>query len=217
MIHSITLKDIVKTYKPGIFSLQIDELNLANDRIYVINGPNGSGKSTLLNLISAIDKPDKGYVLFNNMLLKNFQGLRKKIGVLMQRHYLFNLSVFENVALGLKLRNYSRSEIISPVTQMLSELNINHLADRNVKTLSAGERRRVSIAQVLVLNPQILLMDEPTSHIDAQNIFTVEEKIKQIHKRYLPLTIITTHCLNQAERLSADIISLTDGKLSKIS
>ncbi|UCD15219.1 MAG: ABC transporter ATP-binding protein [Candidatus Omnitrophota bacterium] len=211
MIHSVTLKNIVKIYNPGLFSLKVDKLNLTNDRIHVINGPNGSGKSTLLNLISTIEKPDKGSVLFNNEPLN---GLGKKIGVLMQKHYLFNLTVFENVALGLKLRNYPRSKITPAVTKMMQKLKISHLSDRGVKTLSGGERRRVSIAQILVLTPRILLMDEPTSNIDAQNIFAIEEAIKQIHKKFAPLTIITTHCLNQAFRLSSNIISITDGKIT---
>ncbi|MBU1122866.1 MAG: ABC transporter ATP-binding protein [Candidatus Omnitrophota bacterium] len=211
MIHSITLKNIRKAYDSGEFSLKIESLTLKNDRIHVIRGPNGCGKSTLLNLIANIEKPNAGNVLFNNEKL--FTGLNKKIGFLTQKHYLFNTSVFENVALGLKLRNYPKPEITSKVTKTLSMLNINHLADRNVKNLSGGERQRTALAQVLVFSPQILLLDEPTANVDTYNIFAIEEALKMFYNQRKPLMIISTHSLNQAYRLSSNTISMNEGKI----
>jgi molybdopterin-binding protein len=216
MINTIELKNITKSFLPQSdpFSLKIGCLELGNEDINVIVGPNGCGKSTLLNLIAGVESPDKGSIFFNgddNRINKN--GLRRKKGFLMQRHYLFNMSVFENVALGLKIRKCAKEEIGSKVRKMLAALKIDHLASRNIKNLSGGERQRVAIAQIIVLDPQIILMDEPTANIDAQNVFFIEKLIKDIHKRYKPFVIITTHSFSQAYRISPDIISMSGGKI----
>lgn len=216
MTYSLNFKNIAKNYPAGSFSLKIDALTLTNQQLHVIRGPNGSGKSTLLNLIANVEQPDSGCVLFNedNLPFDNKKELRRRTGYLTQYPYLFNMTVFENVVLGLKLRNYKKDKIAKKTEKIMSALEINHLRNRNVKNLSGGERQRIALAQILVLSPKILLMDEPTANIDTQSILTIEETLKTIHKNHAPLIIITTHSLNQAYRLSSNIISMVEGRIT---
>jgi len=217
MITSISLENIRKGYPSSDFSFWVDNLEFCNQGIQVIVGPNGSGKSTLLKLISLMDEPDEGRILFGGQDIfrreKERERLRKHIGFVVQSPYLFNMSVSENVALGLKLRKYPRRKVASKVEEMLERLKIGHLAPRNIKELSAGEYQKTALAQVLVLEPEVLLLDEPTASIDAQSGAAIEETIKSIQQRSRTIIVMTTHSLNQAYRISPDIISLAEGKV----
>lgn len=219
MMVSVGLKDIRKRYKSTGFTLHVDDMELESHNINVIVGPNGSGKSTLLKIIALLDKPDKGRVLFNNssgVFLENNgrEGLRKKIGFLMQNPYLFDMDVFSNIALGLKMRRRSKNEIVSKVKNILATLKIGHLAPRRVKDLSRGEYQKVAIAQVLVLGPEVILMDEPAANIDAQSTLNIEDAVRDIQGRLNSIIIMTTHSLTQAYRMSPDIISMREGKIA---
>jgi len=217
VISSIKLKNIYKGYGPGKFCLKIGELEFNNKHVQVIVGPNGSGKSTLLSLLAFLDRPDQGNILvdgsFTSASGNGRNGLRRKIGFLRQSPYLFNTNVFENVALGLVIRKYPRGQIISKVNEILTTLKIDHLARRFVRDLSCGEYQKAAIAQVLVLDPEVILMDEPAANIDAQSTFSIEETIKSMQKRINPLIIMTTHSLTQAYRLSPGIISIRGGEV----
>jgi len=210
MIDLIKLQNIRKIHHSSDFTLHIDDLEFSNRNIHAILGPNGSGKSTLLKIIALLEKPDEGKILFNN---NGHPLLRRKIGFLMQTPYLFNMSVFENIALGLKIRKYPRHEIISKVNAMLTTLRIQHLAKRSIKDLSRGEYQKVSIAQVFVLEPEIILMDEPAANIDKQSTLFIEEALKDIHQKINSIIIMTTHSLTQACRVSPEIISIKGGRV----
>lgn len=212
MISSIKLENIHKQHEDEFF-LNIDDLVFCNKHIHVIVGPNGSGKSTLLNLVSFVDKPDKGKILINDKPVSYKNRLRKKIGFVRQSPYLFNTSVFENIALGLKIRKHPKNEIISRVNKILDRLKIQHLADRNVRKLSKGEYQRTAIAQIFVLEPEIILMDEPMANIDAQSTLSIEEIVKGIQKKSNSVIVMTTHSLTQAYRISPEIISIRQGKI----
>lgn len=216
MIKSIKLKNVYKKYNTGNFVLDISHLEFKNHSINVLVGPNGSGKTTLLKLISLLERPDKGKILFNekNILSgKNDKVLRKNIGFIMQNPYLFNRSVYDNVALGLKLRKYPFKEIKLKVNEILTYFQIEHLASKNIKYLSGGEHQKVAIAQVLVLKPEVLLMDEATANIDKQSRVLIEKMIKQLHSKSNTLIIMTTHSSEQAFRMPHEIILLEDGRL----
>lgn len=217
MISSIRLEKIVKNHTPEGFTLCIDNLEFSNNHIHVVAGSNGSGKSTLLRVISLLDSPDKGRIMFDNECVFPGQNgqkrLRKKIGFVMQNPYLFNMNVFENVAIGLKIRRYKRAETVSMVRKILVDFKIDHLSNQNANKLSSGELQKVAIAQILVWEPKVILLDEPTANIDAQSTLSIEKIIKQIHKTLDSLIIITTHSLDQAYRISSNTISLREGKV----
>lgn len=217
MIASLELQHIYKEYKGSQFSLSIKNLKFKNEHIQVIVGPNGSGKSAFLNLLAFLDIPDQGTLLvdnkpvaFNNKISAQFH---KRIGFVRQTPYLFNMNVFENVALGLRIRRNPRSEVMSKACAMLETLNIQHLTKRNITRLSKGEYQKVAIAQILVLEPEIILMDEPAANIDAQSTLLIEETVKNIQKKVNAIIIMTTHSLAQAYRMSSDIVSIQEGRI----
>ncbi|NQT24678.1 energy-coupling factor ABC transporter ATP-binding protein [candidate division KSB1 bacterium] len=218
MISSIRLKNIRKRYKGTPFCLKIDNLEFHNRHIHVIVGPNGSGKSTILNLIAFLDKSESGHVLvdghpvFNNKHDVDHE-IRKKIGYVRQNRYLFDMSVFHNVALGLKIRKQPKNEITAKVDNILTELAIEHLRNRSVKSLSNGEYQKVAIAQVLVLMPEIILIDEPDTNIDILSTPSIERTIKKIQKERNSVVVMTTHSLKQARRMSPEIISIQEGRV----
>lgn len=218
MIKNIKLKNVHKKYNTGNFVLDISHLEFKDHSINVLVGPNGSGKTTLLKLISLLERPDKGKILFNEKDIlsgKNGTMFRKNIGYIMQNPYLFNRSVYDNVALGLKLRKYPSKEIKSKVNEILTYFQIEHLASKNIKYLSGGEHQKVAIAQVLVLEPEILLMDETTANIDRQSRVLIKKMIKQLHSKFNTLIIMTTHSSEQTFRTSHEIIILENGKIKR--
>ncbi|MBU0570907.1 MAG: ABC transporter ATP-binding protein [Candidatus Omnitrophica bacterium] len=200
---SLCLEGIKKNYSGG-FSLNIDTLVFLKGQVYVIMGPNGSGKTALLNIASSLEKPDKGQVK-----------RAREVGYVMQEAFLFNRSVYDNVAYGLRRRKkFSKNEIDKRVRKALSEMGIEHLRNRNAKELSGGEKKRVSIAQVMVLDTDIVLMDEPMAGVDEATVVAIEKLIERYKNERNKTVVITTHFLDQAYRLSADIITLKAGRVS---
>lgn len=219
MINSVSLKGLGKQYGPDGFSLYIENLEFHNRQIHVIVGPNGSGKSALLNILALLESPDKGTICLDGEQVFPVNGtrrqLQKKIGFVRQSPYLFNMDVFDNVALGLRIRKYRDNEIISRVNAILAALKIENIKNRHVSSLSGGEYQKVAIAQVFVLEPEVILMDEPTANIDRESVFSIEETLKNIQGKLNSIVIMTTHSLDQALRMSHDIISLNDGRLKE--
>jgi len=201
------------------FSLSIEDCCFAREEIYAVMGPNGAGKSTLMNLLALLDRPFSGEIEFDGKnvdyskserLLKQ----RRKIAYLMQHPYLFNMSVYNNIAYGLKIRGLPVKQINSKVNAIMDQLLLSHLAKQNAHTLSGGEAQRTALARTLVLDAEVYLLDEPTSSVDQQNIHVVEELILQRNKNSKATIVFTTHSSRQACRLSRNIISVLDGKIN---
>lgn len=220
-ISKITLKDIYKRYDSSGFTLHIESLELDNRSIHVVVGQNGSGKSTLLNILTLLERSHKGNVFYNGAAISLRGDSRKrlypKIGFVKQNPFLFNMSVYENIVLGLKIRNCPKKEISPKANEMLSRLDIKHLAQRRVKDLSRGEYQKVAIAQVLALESELIVLDEPAANIDEKSTMLIEDTIKEIHRKCSPIIIMTTHSLSQANRISDDILEVSDGKITELS
>lgn len=218
MISSIKLENVHAGLNGGNFSLCINNLEFRNNNISVIVGQNGSGKTTLLKTIALMNVPYKGSILFDGVNVLQSADVRKsfkkKIGFIMQNPYLFNMDVSGNVALGLKIRKYPKRETVSKVRGILETMGISHLANRNIRHLSGGERQKVAIAQILVFEPEIILMDEPTANIDSRSVLFIEESVKEIRKKLGSILIVTTNSFNQAYRMSSDIIAMNNGQIA---
>ncbi len=203
------------------FLLNVDNCSINEGEIYVVIGPNGCGKSTFLNILSLLDTQIEGELFFKEKKVeyKN-QGtlinMRKRISCQMQNPYLFNMSVFDNISYGLKLRKFSRDVIKEKVTRILFNLAISHLAKRNTHSLSGGEAQRVALARTLVLDSDVFLLDEPTANVDKANIGMVEKLIQALNKEKKATFVITTHSHQQAYRLSSNVISIFNGRINNI-
>ena len=188
--------------------LDIPELHFERGKIYALTGHNGSGKTTLLRIIAGLEEPSRGSVIL---------GIEKnRIGFCFQKPYMFRGTVKKNVAWGL---DKGSTEKIHPIAK---KLQIEDLLNRSAKKLSAGEIQKVSLARMLVrmrasmllCKPALLLLDEPTAHLDARATENVEEVIRQFVNEE-GTCIVATHMAEHASRLSANIIRLEEGKIAQ--
>ena len=163
----LTLRDVIVRYGETI-ALQIAALELQSGEVLAILGPNGGGKSTLLRVIGLLQRPTHGKVLFRgeNAFDGNSLRLRRHIASVFQEPLLLNATVYENAALGLKLRGIGGPEISRRLDPWLERLGIADLRQRNARSLSGGEAQRTSLARALALEPEILLLDEPFAALD---------------------------------------------------
>ncbi len=203
----IELVGVKKTYDHRLI-LDIPSLKIEERKLHIIVGPNGSGKTTLLEILAGIENIDQGRIYYNNEEVTDKQRFRRNITLVMQSPYVLNASVFQNVAYGLKVRAVPRKEIGNRVSAVLDRLGLKEFVNRNGKKLSQGEMRKVAIARALVIDPEVLLLDEPTSDLDRLNIQLIENLIKTTKKTI----IMATQSTSQAHRLAEILITIKKGK-----
>jgi tungstate transport system ATP-binding protein len=218
MIPQFNLTSVRKRFGERVV-LDVERLLLWSGRLYILTGPNGSGKSTLLSILAFLTKPDHGDLLFSGELVTwaadELSLLRKRVTLLHQFPYLFDGTVFGNVAYGLKVRGIRSEALRRSVDDSLELVGLNGFDERNVGQLSGGETRRVALARALVLNPDILLLDEPLANVDKESADLLERLIA-----FLPsngtTVVMSTHDPHQGERLKGEVIRLLDGRVNGI-
>ncbi|MCF8054851.1 MAG: ABC transporter ATP-binding protein [Deltaproteobacteria bacterium] len=214
MSHLISLKDVlVKKDKRMILAL--DDLVIQEGSSCAIVGPNGAGKTTLLMCLSCLEKMNAGSIFWRGKLVGrdiSKHDFRRKISVVFQQALLFNMTVFDNVAYGLKLRNCSRKEIAGRVMRSLEYFGITDLAKRSARAISGGEAQRVTLARALALEPEILFLDEPFSSLDAPTSEKIILELKETIRRTGTTILLVTHNKLEALNLTRDIIVLESGK-----
>jgi len=186
----------------------------------VLIGPTGSGKTTLLKILDLLDKPTSGRVLIEGKEVAvgktgSLQA-RRKMAMVGQKPIVFNMSVYDNIACGLKWRNLDKQMASKEVDRALKLVGMADYARRNARTLSGGEMQRVAIARALVTRPKILLLDEPTANLDPVSLNKIEEVLAKILSDKETTTIMTTHDMSQGQRLAGRIGVLINGRLLQI-
>jgi len=210
MMTSLQLEDIQKSYGK-VKALDSISIKLEGGKTIALIGVNGAGKTTLLRIIAGLEKPDKGKVSFNGNIVSN--GERRKICTLVfQRTVMFTRSVYANLAYGLKIRGEKEPEIKEKISRALHEVGLKDFEKRKAKKTSGGEQQRIALARAFLLEPKILLLDEPTANLDP-NSATIIEKAIVAKKRPDNITIISTHNLNQAKRLGDEIVHIHCGQI----
>ncbi|MCP4363017.1 MAG: phosphate ABC transporter ATP-binding protein [Chloroflexi bacterium] len=208
------LEGIKQRYN-GRCVLEIDVLTIYSSEILALVGPSGVGKSTLLRLLNFLEPPSQGTVTFQGQPFNTKQEMplsnRRRVTTVFQRPFLLNRSVAENVRYGLKLRGQQNSQL--QVEQALQQVGLSELARQKAKTLSGGEAQRVALARAIVIQPEVLLLDEPTANLDPANVALIETIIRQINEQQATTIILVTHNIFQAKRLAHRVVFLLEGKI----
>jgi tungstate transport system ATP-binding protein len=192
-------------------------LEVAKGELFGLIGPTGAGKTTLLRIIDLLEAPASGEIYFDGAKVattgRRPLDIRRRMAFVLQKPVVFNASVYDNIAAGLRWRRQSRSQISQTVEPLLEVTGLNALKDKNARTLSGGEAQRVAIARAVAVSPELLLLDEPTANLDPVSTLRIEEMIGDIYKRYQTTIIMTTHDLAQGRRLAGRIGVLVDGEM----
>jgi tungstate transport system ATP-binding protein len=207
----VQVLNLVKEYD-GVRVLDIEKLSFKEGRFHVLMGPNGSGKSTLLGIIAGLVEANTGRILYSDRQ-RDFQAVRRDITLVMQRSYLFNTSVYNNIISGLKYRGMNKSILRERALKWAEALDLNLFLHRNARTLSGGERQRVALARALVLKPGLLLLDESTANLDPESIIIIEKVLRDFLKESGATIIFVTHNVFQAKRLADRAYLLMDGRV----
>ncbi|MCI0335738.1 MAG: ATP-binding cassette domain-containing protein [Planctomycetes bacterium] len=194
------------------FRLQIDDLTIEQGKATALLGPTGAGKTTLLRLLTGLEYPDDGVVEFNGAPLNRTTPLSvlREISMVHQRPILINGSVADNVAFGLRAR---RRDADSQVAAVLRRLGLDRLAWQDARSLSGGQVHLVALARSLVLEPQVLLLDEPTANLDPAYVVLVENAIRETQLSRAMTVVWATHNLFQARRVSQQGILVLNGSV----
>lgn len=210
----VTLRDVL-VKRGGRVVLEVEELSVRKGEVLAIIGPNGAGKSTLLLTLARLLKPERGKIWFNGQPASAESELayRRRIALVLQDPLLFDTSVYENVALGLHFRGAPKNEIQPKVGAWLERLGIPHLAKRRASELSGGEGQRVSLARAMVLEPELLLLDEPFGALDPPTRARLLDDLGQILPESRTTTIFITHNLDEARKLAGRLAVIMDGRL----
>ena len=210
IIH-ICLNKVSKSYG-SIAALRGVSMEIYRGRILAVVGSSGAGKTTLLRILAGLETPSSGEVLLDGTKT-NQSKLREKATMVFQRTVVFNTTVFDNVAYGLRIRSLPEEDIKSQVKRVLKMVGLENFERRKARRLSGGEQQRVSLARALVLKPEILLLDEPTANLDPANAFIIERTIAEAQRTANQTIIMATHNLDQARRLSDEVAHMLSGEV----
>lgn len=218
MSNLYQLKNIDFYYGDGVGSspvLSNINVEIKQSRIVAIVGPNGSGKTTLLNLLAFLDSPKAGELSFREGIIKkeNIEECKKRVGYVQQSPYLLRGSAYKNIELGLKLKQIDKETRHKKVNEVIELLDISALAKRSARSLSGGEAQKIAIGQILALDPEVLVLDEPFNHLDKNAVSELEQLIQTLNKELNKTIIFTTHDQIQAQSLADDVYSVVGGKL----
>ena len=197
----------------------LKNINLCVDKgeVFAMIGPTGAGKTTLLRLIDLIDVPTSGKKYFDGVDTAESARMRlevrRRMAFVLQKPVVFNMSVYDNIACGLKWRGVRKSRLREKVNSVLEVVGLSADKNRNARILSGGEAQRVAIGRAIAIEPEVLLLDEPTANLDPVSASRIEELITSIIQRYATTIIMATHDMSQGQRLADRIGVLINGEL----
>ncbi len=212
----IRITDLTKRFGP-LEAVSRVSLQILDGELFTLLGPSGCGKSTLLRLIGGFYLPDAGEIFFDGRLVNAIPPYQRNIGMVFQNYALWpHMTVLQNVAYGLKIKGLPAQELQARVSEGLRKVNLTGLENRYPGQLSGGQQQRVALARALVLNPDLLLLDEPLSNLDAKIRVAVRSEIRRLQKELGITTIYVTHDQEEALSLSDRIAVLNQGKVFQV-
>ncbi|MGF6174053.1 ABC transporter ATP-binding protein [Ensifer sp. 4252] len=212
----LTLNNIQKSFGP-VQVVHNFNMGIEKGEFVSFLGPSGCGKTTVLRMIAGFEMPSGGTITIDGKDQGTLKPNQRNIGMVFQAYALFpNMNVHDNVAFGLKVAGAQKSEIDTRVKQMLSLIKLEHLADRFPYQLSGGQQQRVALARALAVKPQVLLLDEPLSALDAKIRVSLREEIRQIQQQLGITTVFVTHDQEEALSISDRIVVMNAGRADQI-
>jgi len=212
-----TLRGVTRSYS-GRAIVDVAALDIFRGEALAIVGPSGAGKSTLLRMLNFLERPSSGVVRFAGNDFSDSQemplAVRRRVTTVFQRPLLRRHSVADNVAYGLRLRG--RHDAAVDVAAVLAEVGLAHLAKQPARTLSGGEAQRVALARAMILNPDALLLDEPTANLDPHNVGIIESIVARLNRERGMTVVLVTHNLFQARRLAHRVALMLDGQIVEV-
>ena len=212
----LQLKNISKSFG-NTKVLEDININVAQGEFIVLVGPSGSGKSTILRVIAGLENPDSGEIEINNKTINNLPPKDRDIAMVFQNYALYpHMNVFDNISFPLKMKNAPRESIEKAVNETSELLGIKHYLMKKPKELSGGERQRVALGRAIIRKPELFLMDEPLSNLDAKLRTSMRSELLKLHKTLSSTVIYVTHDQIEALTMGNKIIVLNKGKIQQI-
>ena len=196
--------------------LEIEHLSVEAGEVLAVVGPNGAGKSTLFLTLARLLKAAHGTIHFDGADSLSTLEYRRRIALVLQEPLLMDASVKDNAAIGLRFRGIPKAEIERRVSHWLERLGVAHLADRPARKLSGGESQRVSLARAFVLQPELLLLDEPFTALDAPTRIRLLEDLQSVLAETATTTIFITHDLQEAAKLATRMAVMLNGRIHQV-
>ena len=213
----LSLRNIYKKYPGGVTAVTDFTLEIEDKEFIILVGPSGCGKSTTLRMIAGLEEISEGELFIGDKLVNDVPPKDRDIAMVFQNYALYpHMTVFDNMAFGLKLRKTPKDEIKRRVEEAARILDISHLLDRKPKALSGGQRQRVALGRAIVREPKVFLLDEPLSNLDAKLRAQMRTELNKLHKRLGTTFIYVTHDQVEAMTMGDRIVVMKDGFIQQV-
>src|ERR1700754_781720 len=213
----VSCRKVVKHYDGGGQAVKGIDLEIADHEFVVLVGPSGCGKSTTLRMIAGLEEITDGEIWIGGDVVNDVPPRDRDIAMVFQNYALYpHMSVFDNMAFGLKLRKFPKDEIKRRVDEAARILDIGMLLDRKPRALSGGQRQRVAMGRAIVRNPKVFLFDEPLSNLDAKLRVQMRTEIKKVHQTVRTTTVYVTHDQIEAMTLADRVVVMNGGNIEQV-
>jgi multiple sugar transport system ATP-binding protein len=214
---SVVLKHLDKKYPNGFHAVRDLNLEIADGEFIVLVGPSGCGKSTTLRMVAGLEEATSGEIYIGDRLVNDVAPGDRDIAMVFQNYALYpHMSVYQNMAFGLKMRRMPKKEIDSRVREAAEILSIEAMLDRRPRELSGGQRQRVALGRAIVREPKVFLFDEPLSNLDAKLRVQMRAEIARLHRRLQTTIIYVTHDQVEAMTLGDRIVLMNHGVIQQV-
>ena len=214
---NVTLRHIYKVYAGGVTAVNDFNLVIKDKEFIVLVGPSGCGKSTTLRMIAGLEEITEGELYIGDKLVNDVAPKNRDIAMVFQNYALYpHMTVYDNMAFGLKLRKVHKTDIDKKVKEAAKILGIEEYLQRKPKALSGGQKQRVALGRAIVREPQVFLMDEPLSNLDAKLRVQMRTEITKLHNRLATTFIYVTHDQTEAMTMGTRIVVMKDGFIQQV-
>ena len=216
-MSSLSLRHVCKKYPGGVLAVSDFNLEIKDKEFIILVGPSGCGKSTTLRMVAGLEEISEGEVYIGDRLVNDVAPKDRDIAMVFQNYALYpHMTVFDNMAFGLKLRKVSKDEIKRRVEEAARALDIEHLLERKPKALSGGQRQRVALGRAIVREPKVFLLDEPLSNLDAKLRAQMRTEISKLHNKLGTTFMYVTHDQTEAMTMGTRIVVMKSGLIQQV-